>query len=106
MTNCVVQIERLDETLDSGQRVAAQDVTEVLLLGPAYISSPKRNWQQAAAFEGLLDASLMVHTAIDLKQAARVLVSRHAMAGEYDVQGVSTTDSNWRLELKRRPHAS
>lgn len=107
MTNCIAVIEAVDETLDAGQRVAGLDVPTALFEGPAYLSGPTRGWQQAAAFEGQLSGSLLVHSRIALQSAARVTVTSHVLEGSYDVLSASESGTNWRLELRRRPaHAS
>lgn len=105
MTNCTVTIQDVRDTLDAGQRTSAGQVASELYAGPAYLASPRAAWQKAAALEGLLSATLHVHTAIDLRNAKQVELANHIQAGTWHVaqNGVSGAGREWTLALTRRP---
>jgi hypothetical protein len=103
MVNCTATIYTTEQTLDGGHRVAELDGLFRLEAGPAYLSSPSRAWQQAAAFEGQYTATLSMHTATALQDADRIKVEGHVLAGWYDVVSNSVTGANWSIGLQRRP---
>jgi len=105
VTNCTVTIEDVKDTLTAGQRTAAGETATELYAGPAYLASPRAAWQKAAALEGLLSATLHIHTAIDLRNAKQVTIAEHIQSGTWHVaqNGVSGAGSEWTLALTRRP---
>lgn len=105
MTNCTVTIRDVQDTLDAGQRTSAGETTSDLYAGPAYLASPRAAWQKAAALEGLLSATLHIHTATDLRNAKQVVIANNVQAGTWHVaqNGVSGAGSEWTLALTRRP---
>lgn len=102
MLNCSVVIFKDEDVLDHGHK--ADETSVKLWEGPAYLASPDRTWERELALEGVLTGQLHVHTHVNLSTATRVAITRHALAGEYQVLATALTSSEWRLALGRRPH--
>jgi len=92
----VAQIHRVEQVLEAGYPTS--DNPTLLYEGPAYLSSPRRPWERAAALEGLFDGTLYVHTATDLAAADWAVVD----TDQWRVVAVGKSGTNWRLDLKRR----
>jgi hypothetical protein len=99
--NCRAQIYRGTDQLSGGQRVSTNNV--LLLAAPAYISAPRRSWEQMGAVEGGFAGTLHVHTQTNLNPATSVTIEGHQLAGTYEVVGVRLTSREWALSLERRP---
>jgi hypothetical protein len=100
--NCAVLVAAREDVLDAGVRVAGQEQPSSLYRGVAYISAPARSWQQAAAFEGAMDALVLIHTNSNLSSAAVVHVSGHNLAGEYEVVAARASGNEQSLTLRKR----
>lgn len=100
--NCKVKVYQDVQRLEAGQ--PRGNARETLLeSGLAFFVRPRRDWQQAAAVEGLFGGSVKILSCEDLSGATRVIVTDHDMAGTYKVNAASTTGGQmWRLELDRR----
>jgi len=105
VTNCTVTISDVQDTLAAGQPTSAGEATKELYAGPAYLASPRAAWQKAAALEGMLSATLHIHTAVDLRTAKQVTIADHVQSGVWHVaqNGVSGAGREWTLTLTRRP---
>ena len=100
--NCTVLVLRREDTLDAGVRVQGQGMDSMLYRGVAYISAPARGWQQASALEGVLDATLMIHSSDDLASAAVVQLTNKRGSSEYEVLAARVTGNEHTLTLRKR----
>jgi len=105
MNNCVVRIYDVTDVLDAGQVVDGDEEITPLYQGPAQIAAPTRSWQQQAALEGVIAATLSIHTRDDLSKAKWISVDRNTLRGNYVVvqNGVNGDGSNWNIALGKRP---
>jgi hypothetical protein len=101
MVNCRARLYKGIDELQGGQRVAVQET--LLHESPAYLSAPRRSWEQLGAVEGGLVGVLHVRTQSNLATATRVVIDDHALAGSYYVVSARLTDRSWALTLERRP---
>jgi hypothetical protein len=100
--NCRVVIYRDTQVLLAGHPV---DKTSQRLQGKlAFFVEPRRDWERAAALEGVYYGRIkVVSKEVNLQGATRVVISNHDLAGEYVVTGASSTFGRmWTLELGRR----
>lgn len=95
-----VSIEERPEVLDSGYPTGTA-APVVLYLGAAEWSGPSRQWEQAAALEGVLAGSVSLHTAADLSRATHVVVKPRGKADvEYLVGSVERDGDDWTMRLR------
>jgi len=102
MINCTCRIYATTAMLKAGQRTG--DQSSLLYAGPAYLSSPSRSWQKAAALEGVFAGTLHVHTRTDLSAARRIEIAENIQAGTWDVAeaGTASAGTQWNIPLSRR----
>jgi hypothetical protein len=105
MNNCVAKLYDVTDILDAGQVVDGEEEIQPIYHGPAQIAAPTRAWQQQAALEGIIIATLSIHTRTNLLSTKRVVIERNTLAGEYVVvqNGVNGDERNWNMALGKRP---
>lgn len=100
--NCTVKVYKDTQVLLAGHPV---DKTVQELKGvSAFFVRPRRDWERAAALEGVYSGRIKVLSPdVNLQAATRVVVSDHDIAGEYAVTGASSTYGRmWTLELGKK----
>lgn len=105
--NCCAKVYADVESLEAGHPVG-HDSEGLLVQSKGHLVSPRRDWQQSAAVEGLYGGMVKILSCKALDRATRVVITDHPMAGTYEVLSVQTSKQTgagermWRLELSRR----
>lgn len=98
-----VRVWSVEQGLEAGFPRSDRERGSLLFDGPAYLTSPARAWQRAAALEGIYGGSVLLHTTEDLTRADWVEVQdEYGTTTWWRVLGSARAGVEWRLEVTSR----